>query len=398
MLSRSDRPLGAVSARFAEFGVEVGFFVPTETGLAKSIIDAHASLRRFLKRMAIHDFDQQLKGSDHRVLIDAVLVDANGHDERTVSLYRPETKGGDPRLWVSRLGSAARPGNLIAVFVGADARLHVVNTSDPVVWSSIDDPGSYLRRSFPRQDASQSATELLEMLREICRQGFVESRREGPTGVGYTLESLLGIKANSSKAPDFKGIEIKSGRLGSGGKQETRTTLFSKTPDWQASALDAKGLLREFGYEDTSTGRRQLYCSVKNVPNTLGLALRVSDDTDYLNLSGGAFETALVWPLEALEGSLRKKHRETFWVKADVRKQAGTEWFRYRIVEHTRKPLIGNLSLLLADGTVEMDLTLSIKESGRTRDHGYLFKLWPHDQPKLFPSATVHDLGASRDR
>jgi len=98
VLSRSDRPLGPVAAKFAEFGVEVGFLVPTETGLAKSIIDAHSSLRRFLRRMDIHDFDLQSKGSDHKVLIDAVLVSATGHDERTVSFYRPETKGGDPRL------------------------------------------------------------------------------------------------------------------------------------------------------------------------------------------------------------------------------------------------------------------------------------------------------------
>ena len=52
--------------------------------------------------------------------------------------------------------------------------------------------------------------ELLEKCRQINKKGFIKTMRVGDTGVGYTLETLLGIKANSNKSPDYKGIEIKT--------------------------------------------------------------------------------------------------------------------------------------------------------------------------------------------
>ena len=56
-------------------------------------------------------------------------------------------------------------------------------------------------------------------------------------GVGYTLETLLGIAANSSKAPDYKGIEIKSGRQKS--SEWTFNCFFTgaKLEDKQAQKL-----------------------------------------------------------------------------------------------------------------------------------------------------------------
>ena len=43
--------------------------------------------------------------------------------------------------------------------------------------------------------------------------GFVKTMRRGPTGVGYTLEALLGIGENNISSPDIEDIEVKAHRL-----------------------------------------------------------------------------------------------------------------------------------------------------------------------------------------
>lgn len=416
---------------FARHGVEAGYFVPTKTGLEKSIIDAHESLRNFFRSKGIHDFGRQDKGTENKVVVDVDLVHRDRFELRTISFYRPETKQGDPRFWVSRLGDFASPGNLLAFFVSASGRLTLVNCSDASVWPSEAGTGGVLgvggqhhspttaqrhpggrtastgealspRVATPLTEAlampaaSAAADELLKKLRDICRLGFIRSLRDGPTGVGYTLETHLGIRANSSRSPDFRGIEIKSGRIKAAGRSETRTTLFSKTPDWAASSLPNGGaILDAHGYRDAGTGRLQLYCTLSNSPNTQGLYLRTGPAAPTLGMFTEAGGPRLVWPLDELESALSAKHRETFWVSARRRESSdGTEEFQYEKVIHTRSPLASNLGPLIDAGKIEMDLTLSRKPSGGTRDHGYLFKIWQRDIELLFPPPTTYLLMA----
>jgi hypothetical protein len=49
MLDATDRPIENVIAILAKEGVEAGYLVPTPTGLDKSILDAHAGLRDYLR-------------------------------------------------------------------------------------------------------------------------------------------------------------------------------------------------------------------------------------------------------------------------------------------------------------------------------------------------------------
>ena len=64
------------------------------------------------------------------------------------------------------------------------------------------------------------------MLSDVSRKGFIKTMRPGDTGVGFTLETLLGIEANSNKAPDYKGIELKSSRV-SKASNKTDNGIFS---------------------------------------------------------------------------------------------------------------------------------------------------------------------------
>jgi hypothetical protein len=385
MLTRSDISIDLVVADFAKHGVEAGYVVPTDTGMSKSIIDAHESVRRFLKSKSLHDFDLQKQGPDNKKLIPVKLVLPDRIEDRELSLYRPQTKKGDPRMWIGRLGDYASPFNLIALVVDSTGTIYIINCSRPDVWASRSQLGSPLNLLLQKASKSEVAEELLNKLRDISAMGFVDSMRSGDTGIGFTLESLLGISENSNRAPDYKGIELKSAR-----SKRTRSTLFSQIPKWEISYLKSgKEILQAHGYYNADNDRTQLYCSVSSTPNSQRLFMRLNasgDLVENLALELDGIETpVVVWVLSELESVLSAKHKETFWVKAEHRSSGSKEQFHFTDVVHTRSPLINNFGFLVDTGKIEMDYTLSSKPSGGTRDHGYLFKIWPRNFDLLFP-------------
>jgi hypothetical protein len=271
MLAKADIRLESVVSELAKFGIEACFFVPTDTALTKSIVDAHEGIRGFLKSKSIHDFGNQGQGPNNKKLIPVKLIYPDKTIDRELSLYRPQTKQGDPRLWVSRLGEYAKPFNLLSMVIDSDGSLHIVNCSNSEIWASRDKKGSPLNALLNRASKSDVADELLGKLSEISAMGFVDSMRAGPTGIGFTLETLLGISANSNRAPDYKGIELKSGRVRAKGPARNRSTLFSQVPKWEISRLKSgREILDSYGYLNPERNRFQLYCSVSATPNSQG--------------------------------------------------------------------------------------------------------------------------------
>jgi hypothetical protein len=369
MLAKSDTSIDLVVAAFAQQGVEAAYFVPTDTGMTKSIVDAHEGIRRFLKTKGLHDFDQQRQGPDNKKKLAVKLVFSDHTVDRELSLYRPQTKSGDPRLWVGRLGEYAQPFNLIALIVDSTGMIYIINCSRADILASRERPGSPLHQLLNKASKSDVAEELLEKLTDISVMGFVDSMRNGPTGIGYTLET---------------------GRMPARGGARNRSTMFSQIPKWEMSRLKSgKEILRSYGYHSADRDRQQLYCSVSSTPNSQGLYMKVNSSGELIeNLAvkaDGTEESVVVWILSELETALATKHKETFWVKAQQRQSGSMEQFHFTNVVHTRRPLVSNFGLLVDTGKIEMDYTLSSKPSGGTRDHGYLFKLWPRDFDLLFP-------------
>ena len=391
---------------FSRFGVEVGLLVPTETGLSHAIMDAHASLREFLKRKGIHDYADQGQGQDSKKIVNAHLITLDGPIKKKVSLYRPATKKGDPRIWIEGLNKHAAAGDILALMIH-DGELFVVNSSTPGLLDLGSRGGTFFHEVLEKSGLKEipvAAVELLRQLRNVSAMGYVRTMRPGPTGVGFTLESLLGIKANSHRGPDIDGIEIKAGRATDSGRRKTRTTLFSRAPNWDASPYGALQLLRTYGRPNRN-GRNQIYCSLRNVPNpTFGFYLRVEDSHDELTSRRGIHGSAptnsdeeiFSWPMRELQSALLEKHSETFWVKAKTKGIGQDEHFLYYEVTHTRRPLISNFAALIESGHINLDFLLKVefdeRNNERARDRGYLFKIWERDRDLLFTSAITHSL------
>ena len=135
MLKLADTKIENILPVFAEKGVDIAFIVPTKTGMSKYFFDATTMFRQFLLRNGIHDYTSQRQGKDSKVFFKAYFVYEHKLVETTTSLYRPDTKNGDPRLWFSCLGKFCLPFNLLGV-VTDGAALYVFNLSDAKIAST----------------------------------------------------------------------------------------------------------------------------------------------------------------------------------------------------------------------------------------------------------------------
>ncbi len=444
MLRCSNRDVALTLRQFAEHGLDCGLIVPTATGLEKSILDATDSVRAWLREQGIHDYSAQQQGPDAKATIATLLFSKGEVVATTTSLYRPNTKQGDPRIWFGRLSKYATAGDLLAI-CNAGSKLMVVNTSQSDVGHLLEDrtssfwcalrsegeaAGQPLRvtaaeardilldgggpaartggRPLTRVDSRSQSTptgrrpltaealELLAMLKLVGAQGFLRTLRPGDTGVGYTLETKLGIKCNSSKAPDYKGIEIKAGRKGSHAKG--RTTILSQVPEWKISRLKGSAdILRARGRYSDKKGRRQLFHELSMIkPNSYGMALELEGNV-LLHQSwtdGSTLVRDTTWRLETLFSRLKDKHGQTFWVKADTRGRGAEEEFHYATARYTSGVSEAKLPMLLEAGVITVDYTIKETSTGGAKDQGYLFKIRQADLPLLFKSPLTFDLAA----
>lgn len=365
--------------------VSLTLIEPTETGLKKSIMDATGSVRSFLKENQIHDYDLQGQDPENKVQINAIIYEDFKITNSTASLYRPQTKKGDPRIWFSGLTKIANPNDIIAI-VYYDDSLHVFNLTrldiSSLINSSLSNPFKELI-SVINFEESEIATELLNKLKTIAKKGYVKSVVNSDTGIGRTIESLLGIKMNSSKSPDYKGIELKSFR----DSRNNRKGLFGKTPDWELSKFKSRvEILDAFGYWEKGVFR--LYNTIRGTGrNAQGLILKIEDKKDWLveNSDRPEIGDFLVWKLETLRKELLKKHKETFWIRADSKIEDNNEYFHFTEVEHTKNPMIDKFEILVETGAITLDYPIKRMPDGKVIDKGCNFKLKSNCLDLLFP-------------
>lgn len=285
----------------------------------------------------------------------------------------------------------------LIVFQG---EIFVYNLSDEAISDSLLSGGfayDVLQRAGRYEN--RIASELLQMISDIHNQGFLRSITVGDPGVGDTLEYALGIARNNNRTPDYRGIELKASRLSRNGERRavTRQTLFSKVPDF---GMTYHEIVDAFGKWQIPRGeeiaRFQLYETFKvSRPNAYGLILSVDESEDQLKiLSQGNVARSFVsgWDLQTLRDALLEKHHETFWVKAVSETRNGVEYFRYDKVLHTNRPNASLLAPLLATDKITLDLAAHIKPDGSWRDHGILFKMYPHDLSMLVGDPIEYEL------
>jgi len=379
--------------QLTENSVEITLIEPTQTGLSKSIMDATGTVRSYLKERNIHDYEVQKQGQENKILIDAFLVSDFELISSVASLYRPITKKGDPRIWFRGLGTYCNPSDILGIFE-FQHQLYVINISKFNINALIEQGASNPLKeliSEIRQQANEVANELLARLREIASRGPIPAMLNADTAIGRTLETLLGIDINSSKSPDYKGIELKSFR---DKKRGNRKTLFAQVPDWSLSKFKSSSqILENFGYKRGDD--LKLNCTVSTiVRNSQGLKLTFNEELNQLleNSNKSSIGDFAVWLLDLLHKRLLEKHNETFWISADPIMRSGVEHFVYKEVQHTRKPIISQFDILLQQGIITLDHLIKKNSKGKVIERGPLFKIKPNSLGLLFPPSKKYSL------
>jgi hypothetical protein len=380
----------ASATAFLSLDLPTAYLELTRTGLDKAILDATESVRRFLSDNAIHHFANQAQGTNNKVTVVGKFVRPNGDvTETTVTFYRPDAKNGDPRLWVYGLKSLANAGDILLLsYTPGDLWISNISTTRlDVIAQSPNEFSDAIAPAYANK--SLVVDDLTMALLDICAMGYLPAPGAGDTMVGRVLETALGIEANSNRAPDFFGIELKAYRLKPDSSEHAmkRRNLFAKTPDWKQSVLkSSRQILDEFGYD--ASGVRRLYCEVRSTKfNTQGLRLRHDPTHQFVHEISTRDDIPVVasWPLSSLENALSEKHAETFWIGADSLKIDGVEHFRYLMVEHTQQPLVEQFGALVELGVVSMDHLIKEKGAG-ANEKGPLFKIDNSAAALLFPA------------
>ncbi|MCL5003937.1 MAG: MvaI/BcnI family restriction endonuclease [Patescibacteria group bacterium] len=225
-------------------------------------------------------------------------------------------------------------------------------------------------------------SQLVKKLREIKERGFVRTHRANDTGIGKTLEDLLGIKENNLRVPDVGKVELKAKRLGSG----SMLTLATKSPEPKGAnkaLFERYKYLDEFGYYNLHS----TICGSKSNPQ--GFKLAFKDGKLMIENSG---DINVYYPLSVFADVLVSKSNKILLVFAETKGEPKTLNERFHFVESY---LLEGLDFdkfkkAVENDKLKVDIRIGVYRSGKSKgkfhDHGTGLRISKRDFLELFAS------------
>lgn len=216
--------------------------------------------------------------------------------------------------------------------------------------------------------------EFQKKFREIKDKGFIPTTRRGPTGIGHTLETHLGIIENNEAHPDIEGAELKAHRT----RGNSLITLFTfNNKVWKMPPLEA---VKKYGSLDKD-GRQGLYYTMSLKPNSAGLFLDVQKSEISVRHTSG--QVIATWQLQTLADRFMQKMPALLFVSAFTEDRDGLEYFHYyraQLMRGTSPELLANQ---FREENILVDLRLHDKGT-MARNHGTGFRTYEDKLPLLF--------------
>jgi len=225
--------------------------------------------------------------------------------------------------------------------------------------------------------------EFINEFLKIKEQEWLKTHRSGPTGVGKTLEDLLGIVENNKGEPDFGEYELKSTRINS----KSMLTIFTKSPEPKGSN---SVLLNKFGY--VVNGKKKLHITLDtqkfvDLPNkSNGLKINCFNNKIFIETKNGIIKE-IFWEKNILERIIKKKYlydNQLVYAKAKSRNLGKNEEFWYTEAYLVKGVNFQGIYSLIKKGILKIDIRIGTYPDGRTHDHGTGFRIMEKDQDKLF--------------
>jgi hypothetical protein len=219
----------------------------------------------------------------------------------------------------------------------------------------------------------QGYSEFIKKLQEIKAMGYIKTHRAGNTGIGKTLEDLLGIEENNIPGPNGHLVELKSGRK----ESVSMVSLFTKSPLPKSANSE---LLQKFGYP-TQKSEKELHCTLKsNKVNCLkgSPTFKIGFKEDSLELQDKKGKMLCYWDKETLRERFESKYPGSLlYVKANSKGKGAKEEFWFNEAWLLWEFSFENFIDLLKDGTICIDLRIGSYSNGKSHDHGTGFRILP---------------------
>jgi len=221
---------------------------------------------------------------------------------------------------------------------------------------------------------------LKQRLEKIKAMGFIKTHRAHDTGIGKTLEDLLGIKENNLRLPDVGEIELKAKRMDS----DSMLTLATKSPEPKGAS---KILFEKCKYLDKE-GKYNLHSTVcgsrKNTQS-----LKVVFEKDRLVLKNKS-NIMVYWPVSIFDDVLKIKSDKILLVFAETKGERKTKNEKFHFAEaYLLSDInINKFKTAVKSDKLKIDIRIGVyrggENKGKYHDHGTGFRINKRDFLRLF--------------
>jgi hypothetical protein len=241
--------------------------------------------------------------------------------------------------------------------------------------------------------------ELFKKFSEIRKKGWIESMRNGSTGIGYTLEYLLNIEENSLPIADYNGIEIKAMRILS----KKRIHLFNAEPDGDFLFPNER-ILKYVGYPSKKNPNYKVFLSAAygngytNIGYSKKVRLFVDRKKEKINFivvdrKYRKLPVNVSWSFTFIKSKIEQKIKNLAVIKTEHKFINNKEYFYYKYIEFYEIKSFDTFLKLIEDGTIKVCFKISvfadgIKE-GQIDNHGTDFSIKEDDLEKLYTKINI---------
>ncbi len=251
---------------------------------------------------------------------------------------------------------------------------------------------------------------LIEELRKVRDMGWIPSARHGNVGsVGNTLEDLLGIQENNLPIPNAAEWELKCQRT----NITSLVTLFHMEPSPRAIKFVPLVFLLKYGWPHQEAGTRHGPNELSFRQTISGLArsdrgfkvvvdrteskVLISFDATTVDPRHSAWLATVdtraglgelnpqpYWGFDDLRNKAGTKLLNCFFVQAEVKREAGQEFFKYSRIMMLQGFSLEGLLRGIEQGYVFVDF-----DARTGHNHGTKFRLRQDKLPMLYSQVTI---------
>ncbi|MFH1671425.1 MAG: MvaI/BcnI family restriction endonuclease [Candidatus Portnoybacteria bacterium] len=212
--------------------------------------------------------------------------------------------------------------------------------------------------------------QLTKKLEEIKKMGFIKTHRFGDTGIGKTLEDLLGIPENNIPLHDIHGVaELKAYRKDT----KSMLTLFTLEPLPKGGDRD-RFLLDNFGYSKRNNKRsKELHITLSS-RKYIKQGLKLAVEKDKIKVKGKGRRLNIYWDMESVEKKFHDKLPALVYVSAKRKIIANKEYFHFNKAYLLTDFDFELFKKMIKKDEIVVDFRMYYRPDGSIRNHGTAFR------------------------